>query len=67
MTKEAGDDMADGRSAPLSPVAEWLKSHVCVPADGVPDGYSHEKFKEELDEFNKRNRRERPRRQKCGG
>lgn len=61
--KETESDKADGPSAPLSPVAEWLKSHVCVPADGVPDGYTHEKFKEEMDEFNKRNRRGRPRRQ----
>lgn len=41
---------------PLSPAAEWLKSHVCVPAGGVPDGYTHRKFKEEMDEFAKRNR-----------
>ncbi len=49
---------------PLSPVAEWLKSHVCVPAGGIPDGYTHRKFREEMDEFAKRNRAERPRRRK---
>ena len=52
----------NGKDASL--VAEWLKSHVCVPAGGVPDGYTHEKFKEEMDEFWKRNRGDHPRRTK---